>query len=179
MLRIGCLAPLGSQHHVGQELRAEHAAGKDLRRRGRGERCGIGLLYTYISGAHQPLPHEPSGDALESFHHLFADAAILVRSGLHGQRNDHRLFHWKVLREERGAHLAALVTAAFGFGGRGRRGAFNRRILHLQFQVHLPGHRGRGLLAPSPKNLPHQQIELPLRLRELFLKLCDALLCGY
>ena len=179
MLRIGCLAPLGSQHHVGQELRAEHAAGKDLRRRGRGERCGIRLLYTYISGAHQPLPHEPSGDALESFHHLFADAAILVGSGLHGQRDDHRFLHRQVLREECGAHLAALAAAAFGFGGRGRRGAFNRRILHRQLQIQLPGHRRGRLFALSPKNLPHQQIELPLRLRELFLKLCYALLCGY
>jgi hypothetical protein len=52
------------------------------------------------------------------------------------------------------------------------------RILHRQFQIHLPGHGSGRLFALLSKHVPDEHFELPLRLRELLFKPGDFVLLG-
>ena len=163
------------EHHAGDELRAEKAALYNLRRRRCGDGGGIRLVQTHIGGPHEPLPDKTSGDALKPLHHFLADTAPALRRGLHAQRDDDGLFHRQIFGQQGGAHFSSLAAAAFGLGREPGGCGLDDGLLHGQFQIHLPGD-GRGrLFTLPPEDLPHQQSELPLRVRELFLQFSYAL----
>ncbi len=146
-----------AQRHVRHELRAEEPAGEKLRRRGRRHRCRIGLRNADKGRPHQPQPDEPAGDAFQALDDFLTDAPVALRCCLHGQRNDHRLLYRQVFRQKGRAHFASLAAAAFGLVRLCRRRALDGRILRFEFQIHLSGDRGRGLLIRLP---PHGRLTL-------------------